>query len=392
MKSVYLVDGLRTPVGSPFRSLKDFTAGPLAGRVVLELARRHPSLGECVDDVVFGNAVMASGGQNPARQAAISGGLPARVPAYTVSNACGAGLQAVILAGQAVLSGHSRLGIAGGTESATHSPQLLSKSIADPLARRDPVDSLIYDGLWCLLTGKHMGELCEMLAREHGISREEQDRYALTGHRKAVAALAGKNFFAETAAINTGAGMFDRDERPRKNVTLENFQMLPPAFADDGTITSGNASVPCDGAAAVIVAGEEAVKQGQWAPMSRLAGWVSIGVEPESVFSAAVPAIECCLSRSGLTIEEIDLFEISEAFAAQAIFTQRKLRIPEEKMNICGSDLALGHPLGAAGARILVTLMHALRRHRKRYGVAAVCLGGGGAVAVAIENLKGNDA
>jgi acetyl-CoA C-acetyltransferase len=186
--------------------------------------------------------------------------------------------------------------------------------------------------------------------------------------------------------------MFDRDERPRKNVTLENFQMLPPAFAEDGTITSGNASVPCDGAAAVIVAGEEAVKQGQWAPFSRLAGWVSIGVEPESVFSAAVLAIECCLSRSGLAIEEIDLFEISEAFAAQAIFTQRELRIPEEKMNICGSDLALGHPLGAAGARILVTLMHALRRHRKRYGVAAVCLGGGGAVAVAIENLKGSDA
>ncbi|MCB9771632.1 MAG: thiolase family protein [Candidatus Omnitrophica bacterium] len=384
-ESIYILDAVRTAVASPFKSLKDFSAGQLGGYVIVNLLKRQNFNPALVDEVIFGNTVMAGNGQNSARQASIRGGLLPSTTAYTVNNVCGAGLQSVILAGQAIYSGTSQCVIAGGSESASRTPQLFSKLVETPFDQRDPVDSLLYDGLWCALSGKHMGELCEKLAGKAKITRKMQDRYSLESHRKAAI---GK-FNKEIIRVPFADGkFFCVDERIRRRVGIENFETLPPAFVENGTITSGNSSVPSDGSAGVCVVGENFVRTQKVKPLARILGYASIAVEPQLTFSAGVPAIEVCLKTCNLKLKDIDLFEVSEAFSAQAIFTRDTLNIPSDKINIYGGDIALGHPLGAAGARILVTLVHALQTEGKKLGMAAICYGGGGAMAMIIENLQ----
>lgn len=384
-KPIYVVDAVRTAIGSPFKSLKDFPVGQLGGLLVKALMERSQLNIDCVDEVILGSAVLAGAGQNPARQASLTGGLSPSTTAYTVNNVCGAGLQAVILAGQAMSFGASECSIAIGAESASRTPQMFSKLLETPFNEREPVDSLIFDGLWCSLSGSSMGEICENLVRREKISRTAQDQYALESHQKAARAQFGQHIIPIVLANHT---VFCNDERIRHRVNLENFAALPSSFAKDGTVTAGNASVPADGAAAVLLATKSCVDVQSLRPLVRIVGYASIAVDPQQVFIAGVSAVEACLQTCGLQLKNIDVFEVSEAFAAQALYTRKTLNILPEKMNMSGGDIALGHPLGASGTRILVTLIHTLKSQNKKYGLAVICYGGGGAIAVIVENER----
>ena len=384
--SIYIIDGVRTAIGSPFKGLKMFNVSQMSAVVIEAVLERNQIKKDQVSLVILGNTVSAGTGQNFARHAAYLAGLPVTVPAYKISNVCGSGLQSIISAAQAIWAQDAELVIAGGAESATFSPQIISKDSQTALEDKNVIDSLLHDGLRCALTEKHMGELCEALAAQHNISRREQDEYALQSHQKACQAQAKGKFSQEIVAVKDAQGnIFSADDRPRKSLTMETLEVFSPAFRQGGTITAGNACVPCDGACAVLVAGQDFVQRQHLAPKARLMGYAAIAVKPEDAFAAGIDAIEQCLERSHLKMADIDLFDMSEAFAAQVILTQKKLKIPGEKLNVHGGDIALGHPLGTAGTRSLVTLLHALIDQKKRRGISCVCLGGGGAVAVAIE-------
>ncbi len=386
--NIVILEGARTPIGRCHGGLKDIYPASLAAVTFLALLERTQVVPSAVDNVILGNAVGAGLGQNPARKASVLAGLPFEVPAVTVNHVCAGGLTAVILGAQAIVSGDAEVVIAGGTESASLCPEIVFKAGERRGDEKRMVESLQYDGLFCQLTECHMGELCEYLVKRFQITRVEQDRYAFESHHKAAAALASGKWQNELVAVKMRTkAIFAKDERIRKNISMEKLEELPTAFAKGGSITAGNSSAPSDGAAAVLLASEEwAVRNGK-RPKARLKGYVSVGVDPVEVFTAGVQAIQDLMRKAGLTLKDIDAFEIDEAFAAQAILTQNELQIPEEKLNVWGGDIALGHPLGAAGARILVTLLSVLADRGGRFGIASICLGGGGAVAVLIERL-----
>ncbi len=419
--SAYILNALRTPIGSSFKSLKNFTAGQLGAVVIREIVRRQKVKKDAIEEVIFGNTVGAGTGQNLARQAAVAGGLAVSTPAYTVNNVCGAGLQSTFLAVQAIQSANASLILAGGAESATHCPRFLTeakstglpvdlaavlargfmpRASGDPKGRPltaleksahppAPQESLAYDGLFCQISGQRMGDLAEWLARDSNISRQEQDQFSLESQQKAVAAQAQGKFRKEIVPIKIFPNEFlKEDERPRTNIKIKTLASLPAAFIKEGSVTAGNSSIPSDGAAAVLVGSETIVKRHHSRPLAKILSFAAVAVEPHKVFTAAVPAIEKCLKRCQLSLKDIDLFEISEAFAVQAIYAQQKLDIPQKKINIYGGDIALGHPLGAAGTRILVTLTHALIQEGKQRGLACICLGGGGGLAIIIERVN----
>ncbi|MDP2653556.1 MAG: thiolase family protein [Candidatus Omnitrophota bacterium] len=387
--SVYLVDGVRTPIGSPFKSLREFSAAKLSALVLKELVRRNRIAPDQIQEVIWGNVVSAGTGQNFAREAVIAAGFPPSLPAYLINNVCGAGLQALVLASRAIRSGDGDCFVVGGAESVSNAPGLNLEGF-DP-NHPDPskqVKSSVHDGLLCQMTGRRMGELCEATARKSRISREDQDRFALESHRKAVAAQEQGKFAREIIPCRTADGkVVERDERPRKNLTIERLEALKPAFDPAGTLTAGNSSIPCDAAGGALVVSEDFAGKNRLKPLARVLGYSSIAVDPAEVFTCGPAVVRSCLKNAGMELKDIDLFEISEAFAAQMIHTVRGLEIPESKINIWGGDVALGHPLGAAGARVLVTLMHALVDQQKARGLACVCFGGGGAMAVAVERL-----
>lgn len=388
-QSVFIINGARTIIGSPFKSLKNFTAAQLGAEVLREILNRNHIKKILVNEVILGNAVAAGIGQNLARQATLLAGLPESVPAFTVNNVCGAGLQSVILGAQSIQCGDSSLVIAGGAESATHCPDLVPKNKDGHAETRNSLDSLQQDGLFCQLSKKNMGQLAEFIVKKYDISREEQDQYALESHQKACRAIEQGKFKPEIIPIVTSGGkLIDEDDRPRCNIQLKPFTELPAAFKKDGTVTVGNSSTPCDGAGAVILASQRFIKEERIKPKARILGYATIALEPEMVFEAGIRAIEECLKKIRLTIKDIELFELSEAFAAQSILTIKNFNIPPEKVNVWGGDIALGHPLGAAGTRILVTLLHALTDQKKKRGLACICLGGGGAVCMIIERIK----
>ena len=392
--SVFIVDSARTAIGSRFQGLKDFSAARLAAVVMADVLKRTKISKKLVGEVILGHVVSAGTGQNVSRQAAILAGLPVGVPAFSVNHVCGSGLQAVILGARSIVCGEKDLIVAGGTESASLNPQLyfsfedVSGRPFGPPRDQNPIESLVYDGLWCQLTDRHMGHLAEATARRFKISRREQDEYTLESHRKACQAQQQGKFHKEIVpVVLAGPGCFEKDDRPRWNIDSEKLSVLPPAFKKNGTITAGNSSAPCDGAAAVILAAGNFVKHHRLLAQARLLGYASVVVDPREVFTAGIKAVRECFKRCRLSRADIDLFEISEAFAAQAILTRNQLKIPEEKMNIWGGDLALGHPLGATATRSLVTLLHALQDTKKTRGMVCVCLGGGGAIALAVEMI-----
>lgn len=360
----------------------------MAAVVIEEILRRNKLKSASAEQVILGNAVLAGLGQNPGRQAAILAGLPVSVPGLTVSNVCGSGLQSVILGVQSILCGEFGIIVAGGSESATQAPYLIRKDVPAKKIPGNLIDSLIFDGLWCPLSGKRMGELSDEMARQFSISRLRQDAYALESHFRALRATAQGRFRKEIVPVSlTKSKVFDKDERPRKDIDLKKLQALKAVFSSNGTATAGSASVPCDGAAMVLLASEEAVRQYKLKPRARILGYASVALEPEMVFAGSVNSILACLQNARLSLRDVDLFEIGEALATQPLFAMEQLKLSDDKINLFGGDIALGHPLGAAGARILVTLLHSLRDQKRKRGVASVCLGGGGSVAMAIEVL-----
>lgn len=388
LKDIFIVDAARTAVGSTFKALKEFSPSQLAAITVQGLLKHSKVDKGIVDQVIFGNTVSAGTGQNLSRHAAFLAGLPVSVPAFTLNNVCGSGLQSIIVGAQTIGCNEADIIIAGGTESSSQSPYLVKKSDKEK-KENNLTDSLIFDGLTCQLTTKRMGDLAETVAGKFNISRNKQDQYAFASHQKACRAQDQGKFKQEIIPVDLGSGgILSVDQRPRRSLDLEKLTNLPPVFKENGTVTAGNSSIPSDGSAAVLLASKAAVKKHKLTPKARILGYSSLAVEPEMVFTASIPAVKECLKKCGLALKDIDLLEISEAFAVQALLTQQELKIPGEKMNIFGGDVALGHPLGAAGTRILVTLMHALTDCKKTKGIASVCLGGGGAVAVAIEILS----
>ena len=387
--AVFIFDGLRTPIGYPYRGLKEFTAAQLATFVIKGICQRNRIDKRWIDEVILGNVVGAGTGQNLARQAALAAGLPATVTAFTVNNVCGAGLQAVILAAQSVALGKADLILAGGTESASQSPYFVKRVEAENYEKKikdlDPLDCLQHDGLFCQLTGQKMGELAQRIAHEFAISREEQDDYAFESHCKASVAQKQGKFKKEILSLRNHEKTIQHDEHPRKTLERAWLDKLPPVFWTGGTVTAGNSSPSCDGAAVVVVGSADFGRKHKRKPLARIVGYSSVAVSPENVFASTDTAIEACLKECGLKLRDIDLFEISEAFAAQVVLLEKKMKLSREKINIFGGDLALGHPLGTAGARILVTLLSALRERKKKRGLACVSFGGGGAIATVIE-------
>jgi acetyl-CoA C-acetyltransferase len=390
MRETVILAACRTPIGKFRGQLSSPSAaqlGAAAIRAALDRAGISPA---DVDEVIMGNVLSAGVGQAPARQAALSAGIPPTVAALTINKVCGSGLKAVMLADQAVRTADAEVIVAGGMESMSRAPYLLARD-GPKTGDRSLVDSMLHDGLVCPFSGQAMGRIAESLARSDGISRAEQDEYASESHRRAATAMETGVFVDEIVPVagstHSQTPCVSCDEGPRRETTVEQLAQLRPVFVDDGTITAGNASMISDGAAALVLTSAEFAKQRQLTPLARVIAGVTAGTEPGDLFIAPVPAIHKVLDRAKRSIDAIDLFEINEAFAAQMIACLNRLGLSREIVNVHGGAIALGHPIGASGARVLVTLVNAMRRRSARLGVAALCLGGGNAVALAVEAL-----
>jgi acetyl-CoA C-acetyltransferase len=391
MTDAFILSGARTPVGKFLGVLKDLSAvdlGVIAARAAIERAGIDPDL---VDEVIMGNVVQAGNGQNPARQVALGAGIPNTVAALTINKVCGSALKAVMLAANGIRVGEINVAVAGGMESMSGAPYLLKGARQGyRLGNGDLIDSMINDGLWCAFDNWHMGCTGEVVAERYSVTREEQDHYALESHRKAVAAITEGRFDQEIVPVEIAQKkgpqlVVRRDEGPREDTSLDSLARLKPAFKEGGTVTAGNAPGVNDGAAAVVVASAEVARKLGRQPMARIVAQATSGVEPKLVMMAPVTAIKKTLERAGWDLAGVDLIELNEAFSVQAVAVTRELGIDPSKLNVNGGAVALGHPIGASGARILVTLLYEMQRRDARRGLAALCLGGGNAVAMAIE-------
>lgn len=381
-QSVYIIDALRSPMGRVNGKLRTSTPSDLVCAVIKALKVESIE----VDEVVFGNAVSAGAGQNFIRKSLINAGLSETVPGYIVGNVCASGLQAVINASQAIRCSDADIVVAGGVESVSNMPELVFKKNHDIKKMKGLTESLMHDGLWCSVVDRWMGLICEDLARKENISKKEQDDYAFESYQKAAAAQKRGDFSDEIISFKmVGAAIYDVDETIRQNIKRVVFDTFESAFEHKGTITAANSAAPCDGAAGVLLSSQNAVDIYSFKPLAKIISCISIGGSARDVFRLVIPAIQACLKKAQVSLSQIDLIEISEAFAAQMLLVQRDLKLPDDRLNIYGGDIALGHPLGAAGIRSLVTIAHALKRKRKRYGLVCACLGGGGAIAVIIE-------
>lgn len=387
---VVIVDAVRTPTGRFQGALSGFTAPELGARVIRALKERNDLRGDEVDEVVMGCVIQAGLGQAPARQAALKGGLAASVPAVTVNKVCGSGLKAVIQGAQALKLGDAQIVIAGGMESMSNAPFLLQGARKGfRYGDQRLIDAMIYDGLWCAFEQHHMGNAAEYTARKSGISREEQDRYALESHRKAVRATEEGAFRDELVPLETEDGLLDRDETPRPDTSLEKLARLKPVFDPQGTVTAGNAPGLNDGAAALLLTTLETAKAKGWRPLARIEGYAVAAVEPLELFYAPVHSTRRLLEKLGMRLDDFDLIEVNEAFAAQVLADGKELEWDWARVNVHGGAIALGHPIGASGARILTTLVWALRRYEKEWGLATICMGGGMGLSLAVRRLDG---
>ncbi len=388
-----ICEALRTPMGKFQGSLAGIEAPRLGAHVVKAVLARTKIDPAMIDEVIMGNVLQAGLGQNPARQAAIFGGVPAKVGAMTINKVCGSGLKSVALAAQAIRAGDARCVIAGGFESMSNAPYLLPGARNGlRLGHAQSVDCMIHDGLWDKYNDFHMGMTGELVAEEYKVSREDQDRFAVESHRRATTAIESGAFKAEIVPVEVKAGketrLFETDEPPRKDTTLEALAKLKPAFKPQGgTVTAGNAPGVNDGAAALLVCAEDQVGKLGVRPMARITGYATGGLEPKWVMMAPREAVKNLLDKTGVKMDHFDLIEINEAFSVAAVALQRELKIDPAKLNVNGGAVALGHPIGASGARILVTLLHALKARNLKRGLAGLCLGGGNAVALSIEML-----
>ncbi len=391
MRESVIVSAVRTPTGKFLGSLKEFTAPALGAIVVREAVRRAGIDPASVDECIMGNVVAAGEGQNPARQAALNGGLAEHVAAMTINKVCGSGLKAVMLAAQGIAAGDTDIVVAGGMESMSNTPYLLPR-VREGLRMGNAtiVDAMIHDGLWCAFDQCHMGMSGEHVADMYKVGRTDQDQYAAESHRKAAHATSEGWFKDEIIPVEIpqkkGAALrFDRDEAIREDTTAETLAGLKPAFKKDGSVTAGNAPGVNDGAAALVVMGADTAKTLGIAPMARIVGQATSGLAPKLVLMTPVEAVRKVAKKVGWDLKDVDLFEINEAFSVQMVAVLRELGIDPAKVNVEGGAVALGHPIGASGARVLTTLIYALRRTGGKRGIASLCLGGGNGVALAIE-------
>jgi acetyl-CoA C-acetyltransferase len=392
MAEAFLLSGARTPIGKYLGGLADVPAVQLGATAVAEAMRRGRVPPDRVDEVIMGNVIQAGLGQNPARQAALKAGLPETIAAVTVNKVCGSGLKAVMLAAQAVRAGDAELLVAGGMESMSRAPYLLFGARTGwKFGDQKAVDAMVHDGLWCAFEGWHMGEAAEHIAQRCGVTRADQDRFAAQSQQRAAAAWSSGAFDAEVVPVTVGSGprarTVSRDESLRPETTAEALARLKPSFREGGTVTAGNASTLSDGAAAVVVASARAAERLGVQPMARVVAYATSGVHPKEIFIAPVLAVRQVLDRAGLKRSDIDLFELNEAFAAQMLACGKELALDEAKVNVHGGAVALGHPIGASGARVLVTLLYAMQKRGARRGLASLCLGGGNAVAMVVERV-----
>ena len=392
MEQAVILSAVRTPVGKFQGGLSSFSATDLGAKVVAETVRRAGIEPKQVDEIIMGNVVQAGLGQNPARQAGLGGGLDSRVAAMTINKVCGSGLKAVGLAAQGVQLGEIEIAVAGGMESMSNCPYLLTGARTGyRLGHGQLLDSMVCDGLWDKYNDFHMGMTGEVVAEKYKISREEQDCFALESHQKAVAATKACYFESQILPVEVpqkkGAPLvIKHDESPREDSSMEALAKLKPAFKKDGTVTAGNAPGTNDGAAALVVTSERVASKLGKLPIARIVAQAVSGVEPKWVMMAPVEAIEKLLKKTGWDREkDVDLYELNEAFAVQALAVIRETKLDPTKVNVNGGAVAIGHPIGASGARILVTLLYEMQRRNAKRGIAALCLGGGNAVALAVE-------
>ncbi|MEA2647542.1 MAG: acetyl-CoA C-acetyltransferase [Chloroflexota bacterium] len=394
MEEAVILSAVRTPVGTFNGAFADVSAVELGRIAVAEALTRAGVAPEKVDEVLMGNVLSAGLGQNVARQASIFAGLPDSVPATTINKVCGSGLKTVALAAQAIRAGDAEVLVAGGMESMSRAPYVLDKARTGyRMGNAELIDEMIVDGLWDAFDKCHMGVTAENVAREFEVSREDQDEFAARSQRLAGEAIAAGDFKREITPVTIkgrkGDTVVDTDEHPRPDTTVEKLSGLKPAFVkEDGGVTAGNASGINDGAAATVIASASRAAAEGWKPIARIRAYASVGVAPRIMGIGPAPATRAVLKKAGMQLSDIDLFELNEAFAAQSIAVSRDLAVPEDKLNVRGGAIALGHPIGASGTRILTTLLHAMEDRGATTGLAALCIGGGQGIAMVVERLN----
>ena len=382
-KNIVITSAVRTAIGTFKGSLKGMQAHDLGSTVIKESLKKSNLKPNDIDEVIMGQVLTGGTGQNPGRQAAIKAGLPVEKTAYLINQVCGSGLRSVAAAYQSIACNDSKIIIAGGQESMTNAPHTINFRNGEKLEETNLVDAMIKDGLWDAFNGYHMGVTAENVAEKWKISRNEQDEFAFTSQEKTEKAQKEEKFKNEIVSVNK----FEKDEHPRSGITLERLAKLKPSFKDNGTVTAGNASGINDGAAAVVLMEEnEATKRGL-KPLVKIVSWATCGVDPSLMGSGPIPASKKALEKAGWEIKDLDLIESNEAFAAQSLAVIKELKIPKEKVNVNGGAIALGHPIGASGTRILVTLTHEMTKRSAKKGLATLCIGGGMGIAMCIERI-----
>ena len=387
LKEVVIVSAVRTPIGTYKGSLKKIRSNQLGSIVIKEVLKKSKFNNDEVDEVIMGQVLTAGEGQNPARQAAVNAGIPISKPAYIVNQVCGSGLRAVISGFQSIKLGESKNVISGGQENMSIAPHSIFFRDKEKITEKDLSDTMINDGLIDAFNNYHMGVTAENISRKFDISRAEQDQYAFNSQKKTELAIINDKFEDEIIKINHENGMLNKDEHPRIGLKISDLEKLTTVFKDNGTVTPGNSSGINDGAAALFLTSKEEAEKKSIEPLAKIVSWASVGVDPSLMGLGPIEAVREATKKANWKLNEIDLFEINEAFAAQSIAVIRELGIDQKKVNVNGGAIALGHPIGASGARILVTLTHELKRQKKNKGCATLCIGGGMGIALCIERI-----
>ena len=386
-KEVVIIEAVRTPIGTYKGSLKNIKAYQLGSVVIKEVLKRADLASEEVDEIIIGQVLTAGMGQNPARQAAMEAGIPVSKPSHIVNQVCGSGLRAVISGLQSIKLGESSKVITGGQESMSITPNLIFNKNLKKNLENELVDTMVYDGLLDAFNNYHMGVTAENVAKQFDISREQQDEFALDSQKKTQEAIINGRFKNELIQIDLNGSSLTKDEHPRNNLTLTDLQKLKTVFMENGTVTPGNSSGINDGAAALLLTSLDYADKKSIEPLAKIVSWASVGVEPSLMGLGPIGAVQKAIRIAKWKIEDVDLFEVNEAFAAQSIAVIRELKIDKNKVNVNGGAIALGHPIGASGARILVTLLHEMKRSNKKRGCATLCIGGGMGIALCIERF-----
>ena len=385
LKEVVIIEAVRTPIGTYNGSLKEIKAHQLGSVVIKEVLKRSKIEREEVDEVIMGQVLTAGTGQNPARQAAINAGIPISKPAYIINQVCGSGLRAVISGFQSIKLGESNKVISGGQENMSIAPNLIFNKRLKKNFENNLVDAMVYDGLLDAFNNYHMGVTAENISKKFNISRQQQDEFALESQKKTQNAIQNDRFKNELIEINLNGNVLRKDEHPRDNLILADLQKLKTVFKENGTVTPGNSSGINDGAAALLLTSLEQAEKKSIEPIAKIVSWASVGVDPSLMGLGPIEAVQKAIEIARWKIEDVDLFEINEAFAAQSIAVIQELKIDKKIVNVNGGAIALGHPIGASGARILVSLVHEMKRSKKKRGCATLCIGGGMGIALCVE-------